>query len=111
MQCKHAAVFELRHERAFEHEQHMPAAAPVVREVPGRILDHPDTRAPDLERLPERLAGHSLMLDGRHRRPVRHKKLEILEFHFTAPVLTAARTIPSAHFQSSGSAPICMAAS
>lgn len=49
------AVLQLREQRPLEHEQDMSAAAPVVRHVPGCVLNEPDPDVSRLERPPERL--------------------------------------------------------
>ena len=68
-----AAVLELGLELAVEDEDDVPARAPVVGEIPGRIVDHAKPAASDLNRSP-RLAwdwtrghldfGYPMSLDG-----------------------------------------------
>src|SRR5262249_36898491 len=76
-----AAVAELGHELALEHVDHVAALAPVVGDVPGRVLDHARSHVPDLERAPRCFAGSTGMKRRHERRPVDRLKWNFLELH------------------------------
>src|SRR5512142_2934758 len=57
-----AAVAKLRLQTSFQAKEDMALLAPVVGQVPGRVLDEAHADLPELPRPPERLAGGSGML-------------------------------------------------
>src|SRR5665647_2308494 len=81
-----AAVFQLRHQLSFQDQQHMAAAAPVVRQVAGGVLHHAHSNVPHLERPPIGLARLTRVLGGRDRAPVHDAEGNLLNVHLFSPL-------------------------
>src|SRR3954453_16088499 len=64
------AVAELGHQLAVEHEQDVAALAPVVRDIPRRVVDLAHADVADLAGPPGRGAGSTRMGRGSDARPV-----------------------------------------
>src|SRR5471030_889033 len=52
-----AAVFQLRVQLPFQTQQHMPAPAPMIGQVTGRVFDHAHTGGAEVARAPQGIAG------------------------------------------------------
>jgi hypothetical protein len=61
LRVKVAAVTQLGIEFAFQHVKHVAAVAPMIGQIAGRVLDHPNPQLANIERAPERLAGFTRM--------------------------------------------------
>lgn len=77
------AVFLLAYHFSFKYQNHMTAAAPMIGQITGRILYHPDTDITLLERFPIGCTPLSFMLGLLDRFPIDYTKWNVLYFHGT----------------------------
>jgi hypothetical protein len=73
-----AAVRQLRNELTLQAQQNVTLAAPMIREVTSRILNHTDTDRAELTGAPQRHPLCARMLGMRQLRPVDHGEWQIV---------------------------------
>jgi hypothetical protein len=69
-QLEAAAVAQFGVEFAFQHVEHVAAVAPVIGEIAGRVLDHPDAQIANIQGAPERLTCFARVGGGGNPAPV-----------------------------------------
>src|SRR5450631_4473137 len=75
------AVAQLGDKLAVDHMDDVPALAPVICEIAGRVFDDPDAYIPNLSRSPVRDTMLTQMLGARDARPVDRLKRRVLDLH------------------------------
>src|ERR1700722_4080309 len=76
-----AAVAQFGIEHAFQHVKHVPAVAPVIGKISGRIFDHPDPNVADVQGTPERLTAFTGMCGDGNLAPIRDGERQRWNFH------------------------------
>ena len=74
-------VGELGVQLTLETEENVPLLAPVIREIAGRVVDHPDAHVAQLPRAPVRDAGVPRMLHGGKLAPVGRLERDVADLH------------------------------
>src|SRR5258706_327303 len=82
-----AAVFQFGVQFAFEAQENMALAAPVVGHITGAVFDHAYPDVAELPGAPEGLARDAGMLGARHRGPVGRAERNVVDLHPVWPFL------------------------
>src|SRR5258706_10396778 len=86
-QHERATVGELCVQLAFEAQEDVSLRAPVIGAIAGRVIDHAYANGAEILRAPQRLAGLSWMLRGRHTGPVRGSEGNLRHLHVSLLIL------------------------
>lgn len=80
------AIAQLDVELTFQAEEDVALHTPVIRQIPGHVLDHPDPDIAKRPGAPEGGAGVAGMLGRSDLRPVSRSERDVAHFHRLAPV-------------------------
>jgi hypothetical protein len=78
---EYATVFQFSDQLTFEAQQHMTFGAPMIRHIPGRVLDHTYTYISNLLRSPKHLPAVGRFFNSFHLRPIRQTKCWLRHLH------------------------------